>query len=186
VWDVNVGRVYRALSQLRAAALIEPVETIDANDLTRSRKVFRITARGRQALAARFADPREETEWARRDEFAALLVFSEHGGLSARARVVEHERQRCERRLRIVLRKRRTLRPQTPDAALLSLLIDGAEMEVRARLAWLDRIAAKVQLPCGDREPSAPRVSTPQGWSAARPVDYRHTNGTIVSSVAHS
>jgi DNA-binding PadR family transcriptional regulator len=186
VWEVNVGRVYRAIGQLRAAGLIERAVTIDVNDLTRSRKVFRIAARGRQALAGLFADPREETEWARRDEFAALLVFSESGGLSARVHLVEHERQRCEHRLRSVLRKRRTLRPQAPDAVLLSLLIDGAEMEVRARLAWLDRIAAKVQPPCDDRAPSAADSSTPQRLNTVRPFIGGHTNGAVLSSSPRS
>jgi hypothetical protein len=94
--------------------------------------------------------------------FAARLLFSEGCGPSARLHLLEHERERCERRLRTVLRKRRTLCPHTPDAVLLGLLIDGAELEVRARMAWLDRIAAKVQPLCADREPSAATGSTHQ------------------------
>ena len=160
MWEVNVGRVYRALGKLCTAGLIEPVETVDANGLSRYRKVFQITARGEHALAARLADPQEDTEWARRDEFAALLVVSGYEGLAARTHLLEHERQRCERRLRTVVRKRRTLRPQASDAMLLSLLIDGAELEVRARLAWLDRIAAKVRVVSDDRVPGGAALAS--------------------------
>jgi len=153
VWEVNVGRVYRALDQLSAAGLIEPAETIDANDLARRRKVFRITAAGWQRLAGLFADAEDGTEWARRDEFAALLLFSECGGPSARARLIERERRRCQLRLRAVLRQRRK-HELVEDGSLLHSLVDGAEMEVRARMAWLERVATKGEMSSDHRSDS--------------------------------
>jgi hypothetical protein len=101
--------------------------------------------RGRQELAEFVRDAGGCAQWTRRDEFPARFLFGECAFMSDRARIIEWERQRCEQRLQAVVRRRRKLGPRTRDAALVSLLIDGAEAEVRARMAWLDRIALKLQ-----------------------------------------
>lgn len=168
VWEINVGRIYRALHKLAAVGLVEriDVEGPDRPGRGRPRRVFRISMRGREEMARFVRDAREDTQWERRYEFSVRLLFSGQVFMSDRVRLVEWERQCCERRLRAVARRRRTLRPETRDAALVNLLIDGAETEIRGRMAWLDRIALKLQSgaignPQGlTRKPAVQRCST--------------------------
>jgi DNA-binding PadR family transcriptional regulator len=127
VWEINIGRIYRALHKMAALGLVEPVdvEGLDRAGRGRPRRVFRISMRGREELAKFVRDARKDTQWERRDEFSVRLLLSGQVFMSDRVRLVEWERQRCERRLRAVSRRRHMVRRETRDAALVNLLIDG-------------------------------------------------------------
>jgi DNA-binding PadR family transcriptional regulator len=163
VWEINVGRVYRALHRLEAQGFVEPVETADTGDQGRPRKVFRISTRGREELAEFVRDAKASAQWERRDEFPVRFLFSGCVFMSDRSRIIDWERQCCEQRLRAIDRRRRALPPTTRDAALVSLLIDGAGAEIRARLAWLDRTALRLR-----RVPAEARDGQPRPFAAAR------------------
>ena len=147
---------------MRAAARFVQRWLADPGDLGRPRKVFRISMRGRQELAAFVRDPGGLGQWRRRDEFPARFLFGECAFMADRTRIIEWERQRCALRLEALIRRRRALHPKTRDAALVASLIDGAEAEVRARMAWLDRIALKLRRAPTEAREKAARIPAVQ------------------------
>ena len=141
-WQVNLGEIYRVLDRLRTAGLAEPVGPRGAASV---RKVFRITDRGRQQFREFLSEEPQDSPRPLREELAVKLLFAETSNIEELSLLVERQRETYIRQLHGVVTQRRTLRPDWVDEFVTSLLIDGAEMHVRAEIAWLDRVASKLR-----------------------------------------
>ena len=59
--------------------------------------------------------------------------------------LIDHQRRAYLRQLHLLGAQRRKLRRVPIDSFVTNLLIDGAELSVRAELAWLDEVTQKLQ-----------------------------------------
>ena len=67
------------------------------------------------------------------------------GGLLGGLRLIDHQRVAYMRQLSLLGVQRRRLRDAQADAFVTNLLIDGAELAVRAELTWLDDVALRLK-----------------------------------------
>ncbi len=73
------------------------------------------------------------------------LLFASPDRLPELLRLVDHQREAYMQELfRLGVQRRRLARAPV-DAFVTNLLIDGAELAVRAELAWLDEVARKLK-----------------------------------------
>jgi len=141
-WQVNLGEIYRVLGRLKNTGLAEHVEVTGAPSM---RKVFRITHRGREQLREFLGQDPQDAPRPLREELAVKLLFAEASDIEGLLLLVERQRETYIRHLHAVVTHRRARRPEWADEFVTGLLIDGAEMHVRAEIAWLDRVAARVR-----------------------------------------
>jgi DNA-binding PadR family transcriptional regulator len=139
-WQINFGEVYRILDRLAAEGLIEHVASIDDS----ARKSYRITEKGRRSLDDFISTPPRDAPRPLRQELAVKLLFADAARMPELLNVIDHQRQAYMRQLSLLGGQRRKLRRVPVDAFVTNLLIDGAELSVRAELAWLDDVAQKL------------------------------------------
>lgn len=140
-WRLNFGEVYRILDRLAADGLIEPVTDGSAS----ARKVYRITARGRQSLDDYVLSPQTDAPRPLRQELAVKLLFASPEHSSELLRLVARQREAYVQELHHLGAERRKVRRAPFDAFATHLLIDGAELAARAELAWLDEVAKRLR-----------------------------------------
>jgi DNA-binding PadR family transcriptional regulator len=138
-WQLNFGEVYRILDRLSEEGLIEAVVTNAAT----SRKVFRITDKGRQSLDSFVLEPPTDAPRPLRQELAVKLLFAGAGRLPELLRLINAQRGTYMRQLHLLESHRRKLRGV--DSFVTGLLIDGAELNARAELAWLEDVSLKLK-----------------------------------------
>jgi DNA-binding PadR family transcriptional regulator len=139
-WQLNFGEVYRVLDWLATEGLIEQVLA----DAETSRKLYRITEKGRQNLDDFVLMPPTDAPRPLRQELAVKLLFAGPGRLSELLKLIDHQREAYMRQLSLLGVQRRRLARSQVDAFVTQLLVDGAELSVRAELAWLDDVAQKL------------------------------------------
>ncbi len=140
-WQVNFGEVYRILDRLGAEDLIEQVSRGGA----KSRKTYRITDRGRQSLDAFILETPTDAPRPLRHDLAVKLLFATPEQLPDVLALIRHQREIYAKQLQNVGRERRKLERLRGDGFVTGLLIDGVELNVRAELAWLEEVAAKLK-----------------------------------------
>jgi DNA-binding PadR family transcriptional regulator len=140
-WQLNFGEIYRVLDRLAGAGLIEQVLA----GAESSRKVYRITDKGRRSLDTFILEPPTDAPRPLRQELAVKLLFAGPARLPELLRVVDHQRDAYTRQLHLLGVQRRKLRRAPLEGFVTGLLIDGAELSVRAELAWLDEVVRKLQ-----------------------------------------
>lgn len=138
-WQLNFGEVYRVLDWLAAEGLIEHVLA----ESDSSRKLYRITEKGRHSLDDFVLMPPTDAPRPLRQELAVKLLFAGPGKLPELLRLIDHQRAAYMRQLSLLGVQRRRLARQV-DAFVTQLLVDGAELSARAELAWLDDVAQKL------------------------------------------
>jgi DNA-binding PadR family transcriptional regulator len=139
-WQLNFGEIYRVLDRLASEGLIEQV----AAEAESSRKLYRITAAGQRSLDDFILAPPTDAPRPLRQELAVKLLFASPDRLPELLRLVDHQREAYMQELfRLGVQRRRLARAPV-DAFVTNLLIDGAELAVRAELAWLDEVARKL------------------------------------------
>lgn len=79
-----------------------------------------------------------------RQELAVKLLFATPEQLPKVLRLIEHQRKAYLRQLHLLGTQRRRIERSRIDGFVTGLLIDGAELSVRAELAWLDDLAQKM------------------------------------------
>ena len=150
VWPLNVGQVYKTLGRLERDGLAESDDAgQDARDRT-GQKRFRITADGRQALAAWLRTPPDLTA-PPRDELVMKVLVA--------ARVPDtdvHEVIQVHRLYLLELMQQWTWlkEGEARDDLSLALVVDAELFRLDAVIRWLD--AADVRLARAAAEPPRP------------------------------
>ena len=140
-WRLNFGEIYRVLDSLASEGLIEQtVAQVGSN-----RKVYRITNKGQCSLddfilAAPTDEPRPM-----RQELAVKLLFADAERVPQLLKLVADQREIYMQQLGMLTIQRRKLRNLPTDSFVTGLLINGAELQMRAELAWLDEVAQKLK-----------------------------------------
>jgi DNA-binding PadR family transcriptional regulator len=140
-WQLNLGETYRVLDALAHDGLIERNVADDESP----RKLYRITQKGQQTLDDFVLEPPTDAPRPLRQELAVKLLFARAEKLPELLRLVDHQREAYMRELSLLGSQRRKLARLAVDAFVTGLLIDGAELLVRAELAWLDDVAQKLK-----------------------------------------
>lgn len=146
-WQLNFGEIYRVLDRLTDEDLIEQIATADLRSRadTRSRKVYRITDKGRRSLDAFILEPATDAPRPLRHELAIKLLFAGPEQFPELFDVIRHQRELYARQLQEVGRQRRRLDRLPFDTFVTRMLIEGAELSVRAELSWLETVAANLR-----------------------------------------
>ena len=128
----NIGQIYVTLGRLEKDGFVRSVDVEQAN--RPNKKVYYITATGREALEAWVEEPTEGPRV--RDEFFMKLVLAPMTGLSDRMALVNRQR----RHYLALMRDLRELAEGTDPANRVALLlIEGAMLHLQADLDWLER-----------------------------------------------
>lgn len=141
-WSLNYGQLYRTLERLERAGHVGATELIQSG--RPSRKVYRITSRGRQNLDDWLLAPPTYEPRPMRDELSVKLLFLTDDKRSETVALVRSQRAVYLHQLSR-LTKRRTALEQGEGAFVTRLLLLQADMRVRADLAWLDLVEKELQ-----------------------------------------
>jgi DNA-binding PadR family transcriptional regulator len=141
-WELNYGKIYRTLDELEQCGAL----TVEAliQDGRPNRKVYRITERGRKTLDDWLLQPIEEHPQPLRDELSLKMLFLNKRDSDALYEMVKRQRSIYLTQLARVSKRRARLEKSGYDMSITSLVIEGAEMRVRADLSWLEHIERKV------------------------------------------
>jgi DNA-binding PadR family transcriptional regulator len=151
-WPLNIGQVYTTLARLERDGLVEPDGGGDGD----GKVTYRITARGREALADWFATPLQRQSRPR-DELAIKLAMAlTTPGVDVQA-VVQAQRTATLRTLRELTRLKAKADPAA-DAAWL-LVNESMIFQAEAEARWLDHCDA--QLAAGRVPGVAPGLPQP-------------------------
>jgi len=137
-WEVNYGRVSRVLDTLEQAGDLSSFQESQAGKP--NRKVYRITGRGKQDLDDWLLEPISDTPRPLRDELSLKLLFLGLDRLEEVARLIVQQRSILLSKLARVTRRRQQLSTAGMETEVVGIVMDGAEMRVRADLAWLEHI----------------------------------------------
>ena len=140
-WQLNFGEIYRVLDKLADDGQIEQVLA----EKESARKVYRITERGRQTLDDFILTPPTDAPRPLRQELAVKLLFATEKQMPDVLRMIDHQRNAYMTQLHQLGGQRRRIRALPMDSFVTQLLIDGAELQVRAELSWLDDVTVKLK-----------------------------------------
>ena len=137
-WELNYGKLYRILDGLESTGDLDAETQIQFGKP--NRKVYRITEKGRKTLDDWLLQPVDESPRPLRDELAVKLLFIGPENLDALNEMIKQQRSIYLNRLAKVARRRRRLQKAGLDMRATDLVLDGAEMRVRADLSWLEHV----------------------------------------------
>jgi DNA-binding PadR family transcriptional regulator len=132
---LNNGQIYSTLARLERDGMVEgdPVD-----DDSRGKKVYRLTAVGREALRSWLGVPVPGARL--KDEFFIKLVVATSAGLAEPAELIERQRTEYLQSLRdLDARLAESRRGPTAE-----LLVEGAVLHLKADLEWLDLIERRL------------------------------------------
>ncbi|HYC56918.1 MAG TPA: PadR family transcriptional regulator [Candidatus Binatia bacterium] len=141
-WSLNYGRLYRILDILERAGELTVADEIQHG--RPNRKVYRITEKGRQNLDDWLLQPVEDGATPLRDELVLKLLFLGTGDIDRVYPLIVQQRRIYLTRLAHITRRRRRLEKSGADSNATAIIMDGAEMRVRADLGWLDMIERRL------------------------------------------
>jgi DNA-binding PadR family transcriptional regulator len=130
--QLNIGHVYQLLERLRRDGMIEVVRT-DPQPRRTERVIYAITESGREELR-QWIDSPIATSIGYRDDLYLKLAAAARLGLETLSRVVRREREALFGELHTL----RGLASRESDE-LVALLLEGATLQVTARIELLDR-----------------------------------------------
>ncbi len=137
-WQLNYGKLYRILDRLEQAGELDVIDEIQRG--RPNRKVYRITEKGRKSLDDWLLQPVTDNARPLRDELALKLLFLGPEQIDPLHKLIKQQRAIYLTRLAKVTRRRRRLEKAGLDMQATDLVLDGAEMRVRADLSWLEHI----------------------------------------------
>ena len=146
VWPLNVGQVYKTLGRLERDGLAES----DGTGQEGPQKRFRITADGREALAAWLRTPPDLTSPPRDELVMKVLVAARVPGTDAHE-VIQAYRVYL---LELMQQWTRLKEGEARDDLSLALVVDAELFRLDAVIRWLD--AAEVRLARAAAEPPRP------------------------------
>ena len=141
-WQLNYGRLYRVLDWLTVAGDVEFSEVFQSGKP--NRKIFRITPSGMSSLEEWLLQPISKNPRPLRDELSLKLLFLQHARIERIAELVTQQRSIYLSKLSQTVRRRRKLQKAGLPVDAITLVLDGAEMRLRADLAWLDHVERQV------------------------------------------
>jgi DNA-binding PadR family transcriptional regulator len=137
-WQLNYGRLYRALDNLETSGELVGQQQVQIG--RPNRKVYRITSKGEQSLDDWLLQPLSDEPRPLRDELSLRLLFLRHRDPLKVQRLVREQRAIYMSRLARVARRRRKLDGIDFEATVTRLVMDGLEMRVKADLSWLEHV----------------------------------------------
>lgn len=153
-WPLNVGQVYTTLARLERDGLVEPAGSDDEGHA-----VYRITDRGRAAVADWFSTPVSRMS-PPRDELAIKLAMAVTvPGVDVRA-VVQGQRTATMRALQDYTRLKARAGTDDPGELAWLLVLDSLVFAAEAEIRWLDHCEARLARVSGDRAARPTRVAT--------------------------
>jgi DNA-binding PadR family transcriptional regulator len=141
-WTLNYGRLYRILDDLEGAGELTVADEIQKG--RPNKKVYRITEKGKQNLDDWLIAPVEADAQPLRDELVLKLLFLDPDNIDRLYEVIKQQRSIYLTRLARVTRRRRRLEKAGISMRATEMILDGAEMRVRADLAWLESIERRL------------------------------------------
>ena len=136
VWPLNVGQVYTTLQRLERDGLVES----DAEDGSRSQKLYRITSAGVRELRGWLRTPPGLVPPPRDELVIKVLVALEVPGIDVHEILQEHRRQAIE----VMQHYTRIKAAAGPEDVPLALVADAELFRLEGIVRWLD--AADVRL----------------------------------------
>lgn len=135
VWRVKQARLYAWLERLEGDGLIS--RAVQAHEPQPRRHVYQLTRRGQSAFASWLSTPVQKPRQMRQ-EFQAKLFFARSEGPEAFRRLLEAQRQACQR----WLESQATLAGHESGSQGFAWLVDQYRLgQIQAMLAWLDQCA---------------------------------------------
>jgi DNA-binding PadR family transcriptional regulator len=134
--------LYRVLDWLTEAGDVEFSELFQSGKP--NRKIFRITPTGVTSLEDWLLRPIPKNPQPLRDELSLKLLFLQHARIERIAELVTQQRSIYLSKLSLTVRRRRRLQKAGLPVDAITLVMDGAEMRLRADLAWLDHVERQV------------------------------------------
>lgn len=141
-WALNYGRLYRILDELEGVGELSVVDEIQKG--RPNKKVYRITEQGRQNLDDWLLAPVEPNGQPLRDEMVLKLLFLGAEDVDRIYEIIKQQRSVYLTRLARVTRRRRRLEKAGVNLRATEMILDGAEMRVRADLNWLESIERRL------------------------------------------
>ncbi len=145
VWPLNVGQVYKTLGRLERDGLAESEGGQDG-----PQKRYRITAGGREALAAWLRTPPDLTSPPRDELVMKVLVATRVPGTDAHEVIQAHRLYLLE----LMQQWTRLKEGEARDDLSLALVVDAELFRLDAVIRWLD--TADVRLARAAAEPTPP------------------------------
>jgi DNA-binding PadR family transcriptional regulator len=128
----NIGQIYVTLQRLERDGLVASQDVVQA---TRpNKRVYELTAAGREALAAWIDEPSEGPRI--RDDFFMKLVLSPFVGETDQMALINRQRRHYLNLMRGLSKLASTT---DKDSRISRLLIEGAMLHLQADLDWLER-----------------------------------------------
>jgi DNA-binding PadR family transcriptional regulator len=160
-WPLNIGQVYTTLARLERDGLVEPLDQPDAE----GRHLYRLTAAGRQAVAAWWRTP-VERESAPRSELAIKLALAVTVPGVDVAAVVQTQRAATLSQLQDLtrLKRQRSDRVELAWSLVLEHLIFSAEAEIR----WLDHVESTLSRHRSDSDAASRQETRPAHLETVR------------------
>jgi DNA-binding PadR family transcriptional regulator len=141
-WQVNFGKIYGALDALEKSGDVQCQGEVQAN--RPARKVYRITEKGRRSLDDWLIQPPSTEPSPLRDELAIKLLFLNASDIDQIRPLIRQQRSIYLQKLGELTRRRRQLERARVDARILPLVMDGAELRLKADLSWLEHLERKL------------------------------------------
>jgi DNA-binding PadR family transcriptional regulator len=141
-WELNYGRVSRVLDTLETDGDLASREQPQSGKP--NRKVYRITQSGSRSLDDWLLEPVSDEPKPLRDELSLKLLFLGANRTSEVGELIRQQRSILMDRLNRVTRRRRRLLKTGIEMRVVEMVIHGAELRVRADLAWLDHVQLTV------------------------------------------
>lgn len=141
-WALNYGRLYRILDELEHTGALSVADEIQKG--RPNKKVYRITEKGKQNLDDWLLAPVEPNGQPLRDEMVLKLLFLGADDVDRLNEIIKQQRSVYLTRLARVTRRRRRLEKAGLNMRATEMILDGAEMRVRADLAWLETIERRL------------------------------------------
>jgi PadR family transcriptional regulator, regulatory protein AphA len=144
VWTVKQAQLYAILAKLEGEGLI--AAEIVAQEGRPARKVFHLTAGGRDAYAGWLGSPTPRKDF--KLDFLAKLYFARRGGGAAAASLLGAQRKLC----RAWIEEMRSRFEACEESSLDALVYRYRIGQLEATLSWLDE--------CSERFGSSPALSS--------------------------
>jgi len=138
IWDIKPAQVYTTLSRLKESGLV--AEQSLEQDGGPEKRIYKITAEGRQELSDWFAAP--VTGGHQRDEFFVKLMISLAAQGVDPCKIIYTQRASLYKELHDLTIQRGASDPASELAHIM--MLDRAIMHLEADLRWLDMIEARI------------------------------------------
>ncbi|HET9910319.1 MAG TPA: PadR family transcriptional regulator [Anaerolineales bacterium] len=139
-WEVKPAQIYTTLDRLEEAGLVKCSSDLGEGKEP-SRRVYKITRLGEEALQEWFASPVAPGH--QRDEFFIKLIIGVASGRADPERLIQTQRGLLFQEMHAATNQRDEYDPRTAIAQIL--LLDKVIMHLEADLRWLDMIEMRLE-----------------------------------------